>query len=111
MLQTQSGKPVFPVGIGTFGIAGCENPVSWKELRYVGYKNIEPLKGNEGAEIDGLGAWLRGGANYLDTAELYGTGYTQEVVGRAIRVAGISRDDLFISGNVEVQLRRSSQGG
>lgn len=99
-LCTLSGKPVYPVGIGTFGIASRENPVTAEALRHVGYKNIEPVTGNEDLEITGLVAWLTGGANYLDTAELYGAGYSQTVVGRAIRAAGVPRDDLFISGNV-----------
>lgn len=99
-LCTLSGKSVYPVGIGTFGIAGRENPATAEALRHVGYKNIEPVTGNEDLEITGLVAWLTGGANYLDTAELYGAGYTQTVVGRAIRAAGVPRDDLFISGNV-----------
>jgi 2,5-diketo-D-gluconate reductase B len=99
-LRALSGKPVYAVGVGTFGIAGRENPATAEALRYVGYKNIEPVTGNEDIEIAGLVAWLAGGANYLDTAELYGAGYTQTVVGRAIRVAGVPRDDLFISGNV-----------
>lgn len=99
-MRTLSGKPVYPVGVGTFGIAGRENPATAETLRYVGYKNIEPVTGNEETEVDGLVTWLTSGANYLDTAELYGAGYTQTVVGRAIRAAGIPRADLFISGNV-----------
>jgi diketogulonate reductase-like aldo/keto reductase len=99
-LRTLSGRPVFPVGIGTFGIAGRENPATAETLRYVGYKNIEPVTGSENAEIAGLTTWLTGGANYLDTAELYGAGYTQTVIGRAIAAAGIPRTSLFISGNV-----------
>lgn len=69
-------------------------------MRCIGYKNIEPVRGNEHAEIGSLVEWLTRGANYIDTAELYGAGYTQTVVGRAIRAAGIPRADLFISGNV-----------
>jgi 2,5-diketo-D-gluconate reductase B len=99
-LLTVSGKQVYSVGVGTFGIAGWENPATAEELRYVGYKNIEPVTGNEGVEIAGLATWLTGGANYIDTAELYGAGYTQIVVGQAIRTAGVPRADLFISGNV-----------
>jgi diketogulonate reductase-like aldo/keto reductase len=100
LLHTLSEKPVYPVGIGTFGIAGWDNPATAEALRCIGYKNIEPVKGNEHAEIGSLVEWLTRGANYFDTAELYGAGYTQTVVGRAIRAAGIPRADLFISGNV-----------
>ena len=65
-LCTLSGKSVYPVGIGTFGIAGRENPATAEALRHVGYKNIEPVTGNEDLEITGLVAWLTGGANYLE---------------------------------------------
>ena len=99
-MHTLSGKSVYPVGVGTFGIAGWENPATAETLRYVGYKNIEPATGNEETELDGLATWLTSGANYLDTAELYGAGYTQTVVGRAIHATGVARADLFVSGNV-----------
>lgn len=99
-LRTLSDMPVYPVGVGTFGIAGRENVATTDALRHVGYKNIEPVTENTDFEISGLAAWLTGGANYLDTAELYGAGYTQTVVGHAIRASGVPRADLFISGNV-----------
>jgi len=68
-LRTLSARPVFPVGVGTFGIAGRENPATAETLRCVSYKNIEPVTGDEDREIAGPAAWLTGGANYLDTAE------------------------------------------
>jgi len=99
-ITTASGKSVFPVGVGTFGIASRENEQTAEALRYQGYKNVEPVYGNEEREIAGLQHSLQVGQNYVDTAGLYGAGYTNEVVGRALAGSGVPRSDLFIAHNV-----------
>jgi 2,5-diketo-D-gluconate reductase B len=99
-LSTTSGKDVFPVGIGTFNIASRENPDTEASLRYKGYKNVEPVRGNEGFEIFGVQYSLQHCQNYLDTAGLYGAGYTDEVLGWALDGAGVERDGLFVAHNV-----------
>src|SRR6478609_6788705 len=83
-LTSASGGEIFPVGIGTFGIASWENPATAEALRCTGYKNVEAVSGNEPTEIAGLVHSLRCGQNYIDTAELYGAGYTNSIVGQAI---------------------------
>lgn len=60
----------------------------------------EPVYGNENLEILGLTYSLQHGQNYLDTAGLYGAGYTNEVLGRALATAGVPRADLLIAHNV-----------
>ena len=89
-MQTKSGKSLFPIGIGTWNIAGTFelNP----EAKY---KGAEPLRGNEATEIEAIRYSISSGQNHLDCAELYGGFYTDEVVGRAI--AGLPRADLFIA--------------
>lgn len=78
-LQTLSGKSVHPIGIGTWGIGGRR----------------ETIIGNEPEEIAAIRYSLSKGQNHIDTAELYGAGYTDVVVGQAIR--DIAREDIFIA--------------
>lgn len=89
-MQTKSGKQVFPIGIGTWGIGGkfISNPGAK-------YKGAEAVKGNEKTETEAIRYSLSKGQNHLDCAELYGAFYTDEVVGRAIE--GHLREDLYIA--------------
>lgn len=89
-MQTKSGKPLFPIGIGTWNIAGTfESDPSAK------YKGAEPQYGNEQAEIEAIRYSLSKGQNHIDCAELYGGFYTDQVVGQALE--GSNRDDLYIA--------------
>lgn len=87
-MQTKSGKPVHPIGIGTWNIASRRNPNVTSK-----YGNVEAAYGNEDAEIEAISYSLRKGQNHIHSAELYGATYTNEVVGRAI--AGFPREDLY----------------
>jgi len=78
-MKTKSGKDIFPIGIGTWGISGT---------------NV-PLYGNEEKEIEALKYSVENGQNHFDCAEMYSGFYADEVVGRAI--AGHPREDLFIA--------------
>jgi diketogulonate reductase-like aldo/keto reductase len=89
-LKTLSGKEVFPIGIGTWGIGGTfEADLTAK------YKGARPRYGNEETEIEAIRYSISKGQNHIDCAELYGGFYTDEVVGRA--TAGLSREDLYIA--------------
>jgi len=78
-LQTKSGKPLHPIGIGTWNISGIfEADPSAK------YKGARAVYGREEAEIEALRYSLGKGQNHIDCAELYGAFYTDEVMGRAI---------------------------
>ena len=90
-MQTKSGRPVHPIGIGTWNVSSHINP----ENAASKYKGVEPVYGNEEAEIEGLRYSISKGQNHIDCAELYGGFYTDEVVGRAI--AGLKREDLYIA--------------
>lgn len=89
-MQTKSGKAIFPIGIGTWLIAGSYNLNPAEK-----YRGAAPVKGNEEAEIEALRYSLQKGQNHIDCAELYGAFYTDEVVGRALK--GQDREDLFIA--------------
>lgn len=99
-LRTASGQEVFPIGMGSYNIASWENPATAERLRTTGYKNVEPIYGNEDNEIASLRYGLEHGQNYLDTAGIYGGGYTNVIIGRALAGIQKSREDLFISHNV-----------
>ena len=90
-MQTKSGKPVFPIGIGTWNIGGTFNPNNPTAK----YKGAEPNYDNEEAEVAAIRYSIEKGQNHIDCAELYGAFHTDEVVGRAI--AGFDRTDLFIA--------------
>lgn len=89
-MQTKSGKATFPIGIGTWLIAGSYNLNPAEK-----YRGAAPVKGHEEAEIEALRYSLQKGQNHIDCAELYGAFYTDEVVGRALK--GQDREDLFIA--------------
>lgn len=90
-MQTRSGKPIFPIGIGTWNISSRFNPNDPTAK----YKGTETVRGNEEAEIAALRYSLSRGQNHIDCAELYGAFYTDEVVGRALK--GQQREDLYIA--------------
>lgn len=90
-MQTKSGKPVFPIGIGTWNIGGTFNPNNPTAK----YKGAEPSYDNEEAEVTAICYSIKKGQNHIDCAELYGAFHTDEVVGKAI--AGFDRTDLFIA--------------
>jgi diketogulonate reductase-like aldo/keto reductase len=90
-MQTKSGKSVFPIGIGTWGISSRINPDSLSS-KYIG---VEAVHGNEATEIEALRYSVLNGQNHIDCAELYGGFYTDEVIGQAI--TGSKRADLYIA--------------
>lgn len=47
-----------------------------------------------------LRAALETGYTHFDTAEMYASGHTEELVGEAIRKAGVRREDVFITSKV-----------
>jgi diketogulonate reductase-like aldo/keto reductase len=90
-MQTKSGKPLFPIGIGTWNIGGKFNPNNPTAK----YKGSEPNYDNEKKEVEALRYSISKGQNHIDCAELYGAFHTDEVIGKAI--AGLERSDLYIA--------------
>lgn len=90
-LQTKSGKPVHPIGIGTWNISSRINPQDLSSK----YRGVEPVYGQEDGEIEAIRYSIAQGQNHIDCAQLYGGFYTDEVVGRALK--GLNRQDLYIA--------------
>lgn len=78
MITKLSGKKVFPIGFGTWGFGG------W----------LFTDKSDDRIELEAIKFALDSGINVIDTAELYGKGHSEELVGRAI--AGRDREELVV---------------
>src|SRR3989344_1297686 len=70
------------IGLGTFGMGGRE------------YPNTD----NDKADIEAIQYAISLGMTHIDTAETYGGGHTEELVGKAIR--DFKREGLFITTKV-----------
>lgn len=77
-LRTKSGRPVYPIGIGTWGFGA--------------FPLVSP--GTE-AEVAAIRHAVRLGHNHIDTAEMYGNGSAERLVGRVL--AQERRRELFIA--------------
>lgn len=77
-----AGKMVSPIGIGTWHIGGGQ----------------DADRSDDDAGVAAIRLGLGRGMNLVDTAEMYGAGHTEELVGRAI--AGIDREELCIISKV-----------
>ena len=83
-----AGSPVHPLGIGTWGMGGSRLQDG---TVYADYRDDE-------RQIEAIRYSIAMGQNHIDTAQLYGAGHTEEIVGRAI--AGMDRGKLFIATKV-----------
>lgn len=81
-------RSVHPIGIGTWGMGGDRLPDG---NTFADYRNDE-------REIEAIRYAIGLGQNHIDTAQLYGAGHTEEIVGEAIRA--LDRDRLFIATKV-----------
>ena len=90
-MKTKSGKSLHPIGIGTWNISSTINPARLDAK----YRGVEPVNGNEDAEIEAIRYSISKEQNHIDCAEMYGGFYTDEVIGRALK--GLEREDLFIA--------------
>ncbi|MDE1828347.1 MAG: aldo/keto reductase [Candidatus Micrarchaeota archaeon] len=82
MITRLSGKKIFPIGFGTWGMGG------W----------MLPDTRDDKTQIDAIKFALQNGINAIDTAELYGRGHAEELVARAIK--GMDRESLHITSKV-----------
>ncbi|MCL4344930.1 MAG: aldo/keto reductase [Candidatus Thermoplasmatota archaeon] len=71
-------KQFFPFGIGTWRMGGASQP--------------DYSRDNQWVEI--INRAIQGGINVIDTAEMYGAGHSEELVGRAVETN--NRKNLFI---------------
>lgn len=85
-LKTLSGNPIFPIGIGTWLMGG-----DWD----ADAKIPTAIYDDDQTHIDAIKYCVSKGQNHIDTAEMYGAGHTDEIVGEAIK--DLAREDLFIA--------------
>ena len=78
MITEINGKKISPLGLGTWKMGGSGFAETTEDL-----KNITALKSG-----------IENGITLIDTAEMYGDGHSEELVGKAI--TEFDRDDLFI---------------
>ncbi|KUH33582.1 aldo/keto reductase [Thermococcus celericrescens] len=81
-LKRIKAETVTAIGMGTWGIGGYESP--------------DYSRDRESVEVLRYG--LEMGINLIDTAEFYGAGHSEELVGRAID--GFEREELFMISKV-----------
>ena len=72
------GKKISPMGIGTWGMGG------W----------LIADRSNDKDDTKSIRIAIDNGINVIDTAEMYGRGHSEEIVGKAIE--GYEREELFI---------------
>lgn len=84
----KSGPPVSEIGLGTWQIGGTE----WGDV-------------SEDAALDTLRAAADAGVTFIDTADIYGSGRSERLIGRFLRER--RRDDFFIATKLG---RRSDPG-
>lgn len=82
MTRTFSGKSVSDIGLGTWGMGGGSLPEPEDDKRH----------------MEAIRYALQNGINVIDTAEMYASGHTEEIVGKAI--SGFDRENLFIISKV-----------
>lgn len=82
-----SGLEIPVMGIGTWKVGG----------------RLEPDTSHDKEYIAGIKAGIAAGLTHIDTAELYGNGHAEELVGEAIRGVKVRRADLFITSKVMSQ--------
>ena len=86
--RTIAGRELHPIGIGTWSMGGDRlsdgNP-------YADYRDDD-------ACIEAIRYSVERGQNHIDTAQLYGAGHTEEIVGEALK--GLDRSRLFIATKV-----------
>lgn len=81
-------RAVHPIGIGTWGMGG--DRLEDGEI-FADYRDDERA-------IEAIRYSIGLGQNHIDTAQLYGAGHTEEIVGRAI--SSFDRDQLFVATKV-----------
>ncbi len=82
MIWDIGGQKVSPLGLGTYGIGGRDYSDS----------------SNDKVHIDAIRFAIENGITFIDTAEVYSGGHSEELVGKAIKTFG--RENIFITTKV-----------
>lgn len=83
--ETAGGVRLPKIGFGTWNIGGGS------------FAN----RAQDARGLAALRSALDLGYTHFDTAELYGAGHTEELLGRAVRESGVARESLFIASKVK----------
>jgi diketogulonate reductase-like aldo/keto reductase len=83
-----NGKEIHPIGIGTWAMGGARFADG---TAYADYDHDEQC-------VDAIRYSVSKGQNHIDTAQLYGVGHTEEIVGQAVR--DLKREALVIASKV-----------
>jgi diketogulonate reductase-like aldo/keto reductase len=82
--ETLRDEKIPKIGFGTWSMGG----------------GMSPDRSKDGRSLTALRSALDAGYRHFDTAEMYASGHTEELIGQAIREAGIPRAELFITSKV-----------
>ena len=82
--ETLNDTTIPKIGFGTWSIGGGTSPDRSKDAR----------------SLAALRSALELGYRHFDTAEMYASGHSEELLGQAVREADITREELFITSKV-----------
>jgi len=82
--ETLRNTKIQKIGFGTWSIGGGMSPDRSKDAR----------------SLAALHSALEFGYTHFDTAEMYASGHSEELLGQAVRGSGIPRENLFITSKV-----------
>jgi diketogulonate reductase-like aldo/keto reductase len=89
--ETLKNTTIPKIGFGTWNIGGGMSPDRSKDAR----------------SLAALRSALELGYTHFDTAEMYASGHTEELLGQAVRDSGIPRENLFITSKVSASHLRN----
>ena len=82
--ETLHNKRIQKIGCGTWSIGG----------------GMSADRSQDARSLAALRSALELGYTHFDTAEMYASGHSEELLGQAVRESGISRENLFITSKV-----------
>jgi diketogulonate reductase-like aldo/keto reductase len=82
--ETLNGTTIPKIGFGTWSIGGGTSSDRSKDAR----------------SLAALRSALQVGYKHFDTAEMYASGHSEELLGQAVRESGTQREELFITSKV-----------
>jgi len=82
--ETLHNQQIPKIGFGTWSIGG----------------GMSPDRSTDARSLIAILAALEIGYTHFDTAEMYASGHSEELLGQAVREAGIARETLFIASKV-----------
>ena len=81
----QTGLLVSELCLGTMTFGSSEG--MWSQIAGLGQEESEAL----------IRAAIDGGINFIDTADVYSEGRSEEITGRALKNLGIAREDVVVA--------------